>query len=190
MSIKSVIKSEPGKSIEEVKSRRILQQSECQPVLLSPWSVIAQGNLGILSIWEGFPGAGWEGSGARGGRKPVWAPLEVNNTKNSTRAEWKSRVLGADKAYHLLFIPHRYLVGILCEESETNTQEPVYPFILKALFFSSLHPPVSSWLPLKLPCILEVNAAMKLPGAANNISTCFSRQMCRDVERSPSVSAG
>lgn len=134
-------------------------------------------------------GRGWEMSACShfrswsSGRKEAglgytWSK-QYSSSKNSMRAEWRSWVLAVDKAYHLLFIPHRYLMGILCEENETNTWEPKYPFKLQALFFFIYRPPMSSWLPLKLLCTL-VNSAVQLAGATNNISTshtCFSHQM-------------
>lgn len=105
----------------------------------------------------------------------------IPSSKNSTKAEWRSWVLAADKPYHLLFIPHRYLVGILCEENETNTWEPVYPFKLQALFFFFYCPPMSSWIVFKLSCTL-VNSTVQLAAATTNISTShtyFSLQMSK-----------
>lgn len=113
----------------------------------------------------------------RGGRKLGRTILEANNTKFKEQHEgW---VLAADKPHHLLFIPHRYLVGILCKENETNTREPVYPFKLQALFFFFYCPPVSSWIVFKLPRTL-MNSAVQLAAATASVSTShtyFSLQM-------------
>lgn len=78
-------------------------------------------------------------------------------------------MLTTDKPYHLLFIPHHYLMGILCEENETNTWETVYPFKLQGLFFFFYCPPMSSWIALKLLCTL-VNSIVQLTAATTNIS--------------------
>ena len=34
-------------------------------------------------------------------------------------------MLAADKPEHLLFVSHRHLGDVLCEDNETNTREPV-----------------------------------------------------------------
>lgn len=69
MSIKSVIKSErwsqserykPGESRGQKKKKK---GGECQPAWLSPSSVIARGNRGIVGVREGFPGVKQEGGG-------------------------------------------------------------------------------------------------------------------------------
>lgn len=70
------------------------------------------------------------------------ATLRANNTEIQYKFKEQQRGLsgGAEcspliKRYHLLFTPHRYLAGILCEENETNARELLYPFKLQALFF-------------------------------------------------------
>lgn len=91
----------------------------------------------------------WSSGRKEAGLGGTWSK-QNSSSKNSMRAEPRSWVLAFDKADHLLFIPHRYLVGILCEENETNTREPAYQFKLQALFFFFNSPPMSFWLPLEL----------------------------------------
>lgn len=167
MSIKSVIKSELRSQLESLNRAESWGKkcSKCQSLWLSPSGVIAGENQGIVRVREGFPGvkqAGRDEEMIAYKHFRSWSPGEegslvglhlkqtIPSSKNSKKAEWSSWVLAADKPYHLLFIPHRYLVGILCEENETNTREPVYPFKLQALFFFFYRPPMSSWIVFKL----------------------------------------
>ena len=154
MSIKSVIKSEPGSQSVEVKTRRILEQKKrrvstgvikslkCNCTRESGYCR-RQRDFQEWSRREGM----WnncvytlqvleEGS---------WSGLHLKQTMlKSKEKQRRSWVLAIDKAYHLLFIAQRYLVGILCEENETNTREPVHAFKLQALFFFFYCPPMSS----------------------------------------------
>lgn len=110
------------------------------------------------------------------------ATLRANNTEIQYKFTEQQRGLsgGAEcspliKRYHLLFTPHRYLAGILCEENETNTRELLYPFKLQALFFFFYSPPMSSRLPLEL-FVSILSCSQRRPQTSH---TCFSHQMSR-----------